>query len=309
MTGGELRFDGRVAVVTGAGRGMGAAHARLLASRGASVIVNDLPADDDPAGSVAAEIVAAGGKAVASTDDIASEDGARALAARALDAFGGLHVVVNNAGVMRLSRFEDLTPEAFDLTMRVNAFGPYCTTRAAWPTFLEQGYGRVVMISSSAALYGLPDRADYGASKAAVIGLTRSLAAEADDHDIRVNAVFPTAITRMSTPQARRRVADRLGMSAADEDVDALMARSTALVSPMVAWLSHEECTSNGEVYEAGGGHLGRVVIASTTGHDAPELSVEDVRDNEARICDATSLDWRPAYRNRASGFSGSAPR
>jgi NAD(P)-dependent dehydrogenase (short-subunit alcohol dehydrogenase family) len=305
----ELRFDGRVAVVTGAGRGMGASHARLLAERGARVVVNDLPAPDGPAEDVARAICAAGGEAVANTDDIATEAGGRGLVETALDAFGRIDVVVNNAGIMRLSRFEDLEADAFDLTMKVNAYGPYHTTRAAWPHLLEQGYGRVVMISSSASLYGLPDRADYGASKAALLGLTRSLAAEADGSGICVNAVFPTAITRMSTEQARRRVADRLGMSAADEDVEELMARSTALVSPMVAWLAHEDCGSNGEIYEAGSGHLGRVVIASTTGYDATEISPEDVRDRVGRIADAADLPARAPYSTRASGFSASAPR
>jgi NAD(P)-dependent dehydrogenase (short-subunit alcohol dehydrogenase family) len=303
-----LRFDGRVAVITGAGRGMGRAHARLLASRGASVVVNDLAAPDDPATRVAEEIVSDGGHAVASTEDIATEAGGRALIDTALDAFGRIDIVVNNAGIMKLSRFEDLAPDAFDRTMKVNTYGPYYVTRAAWPHFLEQRYGRAVMISSSAALFGLPDRADYGASKAALAGLARSLASEADGCGIGVNVVFPTAITQMSTPPVRERVAGRLGMSAADEDLPALTERSTGLVAPVVAWLAHETCTANGEIFEAGSGHVGRIFIAATKGYDNVDMTIEDVGAHLEELLATDGFDLRRSYSTRASGVTASAP-
>jgi NAD(P)-dependent dehydrogenase (short-subunit alcohol dehydrogenase family) len=303
-----LRFDGRVAIVTGGGRGMGRAHARLLAARGASVVVNDLPADDSPASHVVEEIVDEGGTAVESTADISTAGGGSALVECAVEAFGRIDIVVNNAGVIRLSRFEDLTTAAFDQTMKVNAYGPFYVTHAAWPHLLAQGYGRVVMVSSSAALFGLPDRVDYGGSKAAMVGMTRSLASEAEGAGIQVNALFPTAITRLSSPPVRERVAKRLGLSAAEEDLAALMDRSTALVSPMVAWLAHEECTSNGEIFEAGGGHVGRVVITSAEGYENSDVTVEDVRDHLPEILATGDFEPRRSYSTRASGVTASAP-
>jgi NAD(P)-dependent dehydrogenase (short-subunit alcohol dehydrogenase family) len=192
--------------------------------------------------------------------------------------------------------------------MRINAYGPFFIVRAAWRHFTAQQYGRIVMVSSSAALFGLPDRVDYAASKAAMVGMTRSFAADGDEHNIRANALFPTAITRISSLPVRGRVAALLGLSAEDDGLPALMERSTALVSPMVAWLAHDGCHSNGEVFEAGTGHAGRVLIASTQGYDNIATTPEDIRAHLNEIQSLDGLVERKSFSTRAAGVTASAP-
>ncbi len=280
-SGEQLRFDGRAAVVTGAGRGMGRAHACLLAARGAGVIVNDV--DAQAADAVVADIRTSGGAAASSFDNIASEDGASDLIRRAVTTFGRLDIIVNNAGIMRPLPFGRLSTADFERTMRVNAYGPFYILRAAWPYFVEQNYGRVVNVSSIAALIGIRERVDYAASKAALIGLTRSLAAECSETDIRVNALAPSAVTQMSSAGARARQARAMGLSE-DADLDRLMQLSAELVAPVVAWLAHEFCTINGEIVETGAGHLGRLLVASNAGFNDPCLSLETVRNRFAEV-------------------------
>jgi NAD(P)-dependent dehydrogenase (short-subunit alcohol dehydrogenase family) len=278
-----LRFDGRVAVVTGAGRGLGRAHARLLAERGARVVVNDLGtqhhtgggASAVPADEVVEEIRAAGGEAVPDHSDISMPEGARTLVGRATDEFGRIDIVVNNAGIMGNKLFAEISPADYDAMLDTHAGGSFNVTSQAWPHMIEQGYGRIVMICSGAALFGVPLQSTYAAAKGAVIGLTRGLTVEAKElGDIKVNAVAPAAYTRMAAnapdPVTRARMEQQM---------------RPEQVAPVVAWLAHEDCTSEGQVFYAGGGWVGRVFFAQGPGYAKDDLTLEDVATHWADVC------------------------
>lgn len=191
-------FDDQVAIVTGSGAGMGKEHALLLASRGASVVVNDLaPTAQD----VVDEITAAGGKAVLSRHDVSDPEQAKALIQTAIDSFGGLHIVVSNAAIIRSVRFIDMDYAAFDHIMKINAYGAFNVLNAAWPHLVGQKYGRVVMVSSSSAWTSQPEIGHYAASKGAVLGLAKTLASEGEEFDITVNVLAPGAFTAMAGSQ------------------------------------------------------------------------------------------------------------
>jgi len=275
----EYRFDGRVAVITGAGRGIGRAYARLLADRGARVVVNDLGGsiegegtDAGPASAVATEIVEAGGAALADTNDIASVAGAEALVDAVVDEFGRLDVLVNNAGIIRWAGFPDADAENLERHLAVHLGGSFNTTRAAWPHMVGQGYGRVVMTTSS-GMFGLRNNLSYAAAKAGVIGLTRSLATAGGAHGIKLNLIAPAAMTRMGGGEA----------PGAEE-------MAPDLVAPMVAYLAHEDCPVSGEIYAAGAGRFARIFIAQTEGYvqSTPAPTIEDVAQNWAAINDET---------------------
>ena len=292
----DLRFDGRVAVLTGAGRGIGRAYARLLAERGACVVVNDLGgstdglgADPGPAAAVADEIVAAGGTAVADASDIATPEGADALVGVAVERFGRVDVVVNNAGIVRWAGFPEADAANLERHLAVHVGGSFNTTRAAWPHMVAQGYGRVVMTTST-GLFGLPTNTSYATAKAAVVGLTRSLTTAGAPHGIKVNLIAPAAMTRMA------------GRPEDEPDAGPM---APHLVAPMVAFLAHEDCPVSGEAYAAGAGRFARIFIASTPGwvHPGPEPTVEDVARNWAAINDesgyylpADLTDWSAAF-------------
>jgi len=274
------RFDGRVAVVTGGGRGIGRAHALLLANRGASVVVNDLGGsmegvgtDAEPASAAAAEIVAAGGVAIADNSDIATVAGAEALVDAAVEQFGRLDIVINNAGIVRWAGFPEADADNLERHLAVHVAGSFNTTRAAWTHMVEQGYGRVVMTTST-GMFGLPNNLSYATAKAAVIGLTRSLTTAGAAHGIKVNLIAPAAVTRMA------------GGGAGSAEMSAEMAPE--LVAPMVAFLAHEACPVSGEIYAAGAGRFARIFIASTVGYVHPEreATIEDVARNWATIND-----------------------
>jgi NAD(P)-dependent dehydrogenase (short-subunit alcohol dehydrogenase family) len=186
----KLSFEGRVAVVTGAGRGIGRSHALLLADRGADVVVNDLGgsiggvgADAEPASTVAAEIVAAGGAAIADTSDVATAAGAQALVDAAVERFGHLDILINNAGIIRWAGFPEADADNLERHLAVHVVGSFNTTRAAWPHMVQQGYGRIVMTTST-GMFGLPHNLSYATAKGAVIGLTRSLTTAGAAHGI-----------------------------------------------------------------------------------------------------------------------------
>ena len=266
-----LGFDGRVAIVTGAGGGLGREHAMLLASRGALVVVNDVGATvggegsaEGPAARTAREIEELGGVAVADTSTVATPEGGAAIVATAVDAFGRVDIVVNNAGILRDKAFHNLTPDLLDPILDVHLKGSFWVTRPAWALMREQGYGRVVCTSSSSGILGNFGQANYGAAKAGLVGLVRVLALEGARHNIRVNAIAPIASTRMTE--------DLLGAFG-----ERLHPR---LVSPVVAWLCHEDCAVTGEVYAVGGGRVSRFFTGLTHGYFDPALTVESVRDN-----------------------------
>jgi NAD(P)-dependent dehydrogenase (short-subunit alcohol dehydrogenase family) len=271
-----LDFSDRIVVVTGAGRGIGRAHALLLASRGASVVVGDLGATidgsgvdgDDPAAQVVDEITAAGGTAVACAADVSTEDGARALVDAAVSSFGGLTSVVNNAGIVRTAPFDEVPDEEYQRHLDVHYFGTLRVCRAAWPHLLRAESPRIVNTISQAML-GNPGMSHYGGSKGAVFGLTRNLALEGLDKGIKVNAVAPGAGTRMAEAAA-----DTLSPEIMEYMRTSLLPEH---IAPVVAYLLHPSCDVTGEVFNVAGGIVNRLALVNTVGIHDPGLTVESV--------------------------------
>ncbi len=302
MTESELRFDGRVAVVTGAGRGIGRAYARLLAERGASVVVNDLGgtkegegSDPGPARDVATQIELAGGTAVADTNDVATEEGGRSLIATAVDAFGRIDIVVNNAGNIRWGGLPEAGLDNLDSHLAVHVRGSFNTTRGAWSRMVDQGYGRVVL-TTSAGIFGLADNLGYATAKAAVIGMAHSLSVAGAPHGIKVNLIAPNAWTRMGAHPSD-------GLDALNRPAPVLM--EPDLVAPMASYLAHETCQVSGRIYLGGAGRFARVFIGVTEGFVAPDEhpTMEDVAANWSVINDETDYyvpgdvpDWSAHY-------------
>ncbi len=268
----NLRLDGKVAVVTGAGRGLGRAYALLLAARGASVVVNDLGAELDGSGgdasyaaSVVAEITAAGGRATANLDSVATEAGARAMVGQALDSFGGLHIVINNAGNFTPARtFLETTSESFLAIMQVHLMGAVNTARAAWAHLVGQGHGRIINVGSHTAYFGHSGRFEYAAAKGAVHGFTMSLAMEGEPHGIAVNLLAPGAGTRPVR-------------SWDDQAIFSTEAFAPELAAPTALWLAHESCDVNGQAIGIIAGASSRIVIAETRGYQSRSPTPEAV--------------------------------
>ena len=270
----ELRYDGKVAVITGAGNGLGRSHALLLASRGAKVVVNDLGGAVDgsgdgalsPAEQVVAEIKAAGGEAVADGNNVANKDSAAAIIKTAMDNYGRVDILINNAGILRDKSFNNMTPELFEPVMAVHLNGTVWTTQAAWGIMREQKFGRIINTSSAAGLFGNFGQTNYGAAKMGIVGFTNVLAIEGAKYNIKANVLAPGAKTRMTM--------DLLGPMADQFDMD------PALVSPIVAYLAHDECPVSSEIYSAAAGRVGRIFIGATPGIFDKELTLEKIRDN-----------------------------
>jgi NAD(P)-dependent dehydrogenase (short-subunit alcohol dehydrogenase family) len=287
----ELRFDGRSVIVTGAGRGVGRGHALSLASRGAKVVVADLGGEldgsgssSDPAQEVVKEIEAAGGEAVACHASVADEAGAQSIVQTALDAFGSVDVVVNNAGIADPDLFEDLSIARFRRMVEVHYLGTVNVTFAAWPHMLKAGYGRVVNTTSEGALGIVPKCTSYGGAKGGVLAFTKALANDAMRHGLQVNAVAPRANTRLSAPWVLAKTYDL------PEDVftesDTMEKFRPELVSPAAVFLAHESCKLNGEVLVSGGGQVMRMVIMENEGITKDDLTPEDIADNLDRLMD-----------------------
>ena len=271
-------FEGEVAIVTGAGGGLGRSHALELAGRGAAVVVNDVAGER--AEEVAAEIRAAGGAAVASSDSVATAAGAAALVATATESFEGLHVLVNNAGIMINGMIEDLTPEQLDAVLAVNLAGHFHPCRAAWSTMRAQGHGRIVMTSSAGGMFAMQGESNYAASKGGVYGLTKALAVEGREHGIFVNALLPMANTAMGADDPVPGHAERYPAWVGEA---MRPRRTTTAVSPMVALLASRAWDRSGEAYSVGFGRFARVFVAETPGWIAPDpttVTAEDVSEH-----------------------------
>ncbi|WP_083700580.1 MULTISPECIES: SDR family NAD(P)-dependent oxidoreductase [unclassified Mycobacterium] len=293
-----VQFDDRVAVITGAGGGLGKEYALLLASRGARIVVNDTGgsvtgdgSDGGAADAVAEEVRQAGGEAVPDTHSVTTPEGGKAIVDTAIRAWGRVDIVINNAGIVRDAPFEDMTADLLEPLLDVHLKGAFHVTRPAWKVMREQRYGRVVNTCSAAGILGAERMSNYGAAKTGLIGLTRVLAAEGADHDIKVNAVAPIAYTRMLAHSVDG--AGLQGDASAQAVLDDLVGQylrklDPALVAPVVAFLAHHDCPVSGEIYTVGAGHVARFFIGRTTGFYRPALSIEDVRDHLGEIRDET---------------------
>jgi NAD(P)-dependent dehydrogenase (short-subunit alcohol dehydrogenase family) len=275
----DLRFDGRVAVVTGGGRGLGRSYAILLASHGAKVVVNDPGggltgdgADATPAADVVREIVAAGGQAVASTDSVATAAGGKAIVDAALDRYGRIDILIHNAGIVRRASLKEMSYEDFDAVLDVHLRGAFHVVRPAFPAMCAAGYGRIVLTSSIGGLYGNHDVANYAAAKAGVIGLSNVAALEGAADGVKSNVIVPAAVTRM----------------AEGIDTSAYPPMGPGLVAPVVGWLAHESCSVTGEVLIALAGRVARAVVTETPGVYRPSWSIEEVGEHIDAIRNAS---------------------
>ena len=272
-----LGFDGKVAIITGAGGGLGRQHALLMASRGALVVVNDLGGAVDGTGSnkgaadkVVDEIKALGGEAVADTNSVATAEGGEAIVQSALDAFGTVDIVINNAGVLRDKAFHNMDESLVDPVFDVHLKGAFNVTGPAFRVMRDKGYGRIISTSSAAGIFGNFGQANYGAAKMGLVGFTRVLAVEGARFNIAANAIAPIALTRMTE--------DLLG--------DLGQKLQPDYVAPLVTFLAHESCDATGRVFSVGGGRVAEVFIGECQGFTDANLSPESVRDNWSTICD-----------------------
>jgi NAD(P)-dependent dehydrogenase (short-subunit alcohol dehydrogenase family) len=286
-----IRFDGRVAVVTGAGRGIGRAEAIALARRGARVVVNDdgsaldgLGRSEEPATTVVGEIRSFGGEAVASFDSVASDDGPPRVIETAMETFGRIDVLVSNAGNASHRRFEALDRAHLDHMWRTHQYGPFLLTMAAWPHMVGQGHGRVLLTSSTGGLYGDTTHIDYAAAKTAMIGFARSMVREAAESGITVNVLCPCAYTRMVAAHFAPDHSAR----------DWFQAATPEAIAEAVAWLVHEDCSASGEMFGVYGAHVVRHVIGSNRGYLDPDLSAETVRAHWNEVMALDDLRFSP---------------
>jgi NAD(P)-dependent dehydrogenase (short-subunit alcohol dehydrogenase family) len=273
----DIRFDDKVVIVTGAGGGIGRAHALLFAKHGAKVIVNDLGgstqgegANSEAALKVVEEIKAAGGTAIANPDNVINGD---RIVECAMDNFGRIDIVVNNAGILRDKSFPKMTDEDWDLIYRVHVEGAYKTTKAAWAHMKENNFGRVIFTSSTSGIYGNFGQANYGMAKLGLYGFTRTLAIEGRKNNIFVNAIAPTGGTRMTEGLFPPGAFDKL---------------KPELVSPLVAYLCSEECQETGSLFEVGGGWMGKVRWERSLGigfNPDEGFTPEDVAANFEKLC------------------------
>jgi NAD(P)-dependent dehydrogenase (short-subunit alcohol dehydrogenase family) len=278
-----IRFDNRVAIVTGAGNGLGRAHALLLASRGARVVVNDpggavdgKGGDHAAADKVVAEIKAAGGQAVPNYDSVADPKTAANIVKTAVASFGTIDIVVNNAGVLRDKTFHNMTVDDFDFVVKVHFLGTAYVTHAAWPIMRAKAYGRVVVTSSNSGIYGNFGQANYGGAKLAVVGFMNALRLEGQKYNVLVNALAPVAGTRMTESLMTPEMLARL---------------DPAFVSPMVAYLCSEQCQRTGDIWSAGAGYFARIEYREAPGLriNGRAPTIEDVADNIDKIADLST--------------------
>jgi NAD(P)-dependent dehydrogenase (short-subunit alcohol dehydrogenase family) len=278
----ERRFDGRVAVITGSGRGLGRAYAELLASKGAKIVVNDngsamvgAGSDAGPAEEVVAAIAAAGGEAVACTESVATPEGGKAIVEAALDHYGRIDILIHNAGNVRYGALDEISYEDFKAVVDVHLMGAFHVVRPAFPVMKTAGYGRVVLTGSIGGIYGTSSVVNYGVSKAGMIGLNNIVAIEGADHGVKSNIILPGAVTRMAE-----------GL-----DISQYPPMGPDLVAPIVGWLAHESCSVSGEMLVSMAGRVARAFIAETEGAYRPSWTIDEVADNLDAIRD-TDRQW-----------------
>jgi NAD(P)-dependent dehydrogenase (short-subunit alcohol dehydrogenase family) len=267
----ELRFDDRVAVITGAARGLGRSYALLLASKGAKIVVNDPGVsmqgdgtDAGPADAVVKEIRDAGGEAVACTDSVATPEGGAAIIQSALDNYGRIDIIIHNAGIVRRGSLSELSYEDFETVLDVHLRGGFHVVRAAFPHMCEAGYGRIVLTGSVNGLYGNSGVVNYSMAKAGLMGLSNVAALEGAEHNVKSNMILPGAVTRMAE-----------GL-----DTSAYPPMDPELVAPMVGWLAHESCSLTGEMLISMAGRMARAFAVETPGVYLPQWTIEQVAEN-----------------------------
>lgn len=277
----EHRFDGRVAVITGSGRGLGREYAHLLASKGAKVVINDVGAelsgagtDSGPAEQVAREIKELGGEAVATTESVATPAGGKAIVETALDAFGRIDVLIHNAGNVRHGSILDLSQDDFDAVLDVHLRGGFHVIRPAFPHMAKASYGRIVLTGSIGGLYSLGKSLPYAVAKSGLIGMNNAVALEGQDKGITCNMILPGAMTRMG------------GLL----DTANFPPCGPELVAPLVAWLAHESCGVTGEMYVAMAGRLARAMVTETEGVFQPSWTSEQVAGRLGEIRESDSM-------------------
>lgn len=280
----DVRFDGRVAIVTGAGGGLGRSHALLLASRGAKVVVNDLGGSRDGTGApssemankVVEEIRSAGGEAVADAHGVDSYEGGEAIVKTALDAYGTVDIVIANAGILRDRAFHNITEEDWDKIYAVHVKGSFDVIQPAFRIMRQNNYGRIIVTTSNAGLYGNFGQANYSSAKTALLGFASTLELEGAKYNIKANVIAPVAASRLTEDVMPPPVLEKL---------------KAEYVSPMVAYLCSEECQVSGQIFTAGGGYFGRAAIVEGKGAVLPNASIEDIRDSFAKISDLSGAE------------------
>jgi len=286
----SIRFDGQVAVVTGAGAGLGRSYALDLAARGAKVVVNDLGGDPHGQGEnrsaaqkVVDEIKAAGGEAVPNYDSVASYDGGFNIVKTAIDTWGRLDIVICNAGILRDVAFHNMSEDDWDKVFAVHIKGSFTVLRAAWPVFRQQSYGRVVLTTSSSGIYGQFGQANYGSAKTAMIGLMNVLKQEGAKYNVLVNTVAPVAGTRLTQTVMPQEMVEKL---------------KPEMVTPAVVYMVSKENTDSGMIIEAGAGNFNRAVIVKSKGVQPGMDSLKDaewIQQNWGAITDLDGAEpqWR----------------
>ncbi len=297
----EIRLDGRVAIITGAGAGMGKIHALELGRRGAMVVVNDLGTSLDGSGNsmsaadaVVSEIKNTGGRAAANYDSVAAMQGAENIVKTAVDSFGKVDIVINNAGIVRDKSFAKMSEEEWDNVMRVHLKGTFNVTRAAWPVMRDNNYGRVIFTSSGVGLYGHFGQANYATAKMGMIGLMNVLKLEGEKNNILVNSIAPNAASRMTQPIFPPNILDKM---------------KPEYITSLAVYLCSEQCSDTGMIFNCMMGWFSRTAIMCSEGvllgDGKRDISPEEIMENWDRI---TSLDGAKTLNNIAESFAYTAP-
>jgi NAD(P)-dependent dehydrogenase (short-subunit alcohol dehydrogenase family) len=292
----DLRFDGRVAVITGGGRGLGRAYAELLARQGAKVVVNDLGVSmagdgigEDPAAETVAAIQAAGGEAIANRDTVATSAGGKAIIESALDTYGRIDILIHNAGNVRRAPLAEMSDEIFRSVIDVHLMGGFHVLQPAFAAMCAAGYGRIVMTTSIGGLYGNYEVANYSAAKAGLVGLSHTAAIEGAPHGVKSNCIVPSAVTRMSE----------------GVDTSQFPPLGPEFVAPAVGWLSHEDCSVSGELLVALGGRIAKAYLAETPGVVQPGWTMAEVGARIGEIGDQSEPLVFPVVPTEAGGPHG----